>query len=542
MAEDKLAADVMRRLETLKGNRGPHEDTWRECFDLSFPHRADGWNGVGQTVEGVSGKRSKLYNSVSTDAGRILASGIQSGMTPANSRWFGMSAWNESDEEKRWFDDSATTLWEAIHASNFDADSYECMLDIVAAGWFVLFCDIDQEEDGTVNGFQFEQWPISSCYCSASKKGGQIDTIYRPYQLTVEQCVTEFGLDQVPQRVRDMWTQEKMDEKIDLVHAIYPRDKPMPGARRSRNLPFASIHIDVTARKVVRESGYHEQPFTAPRWTVIPRSVYAVGPMLDALPDIRTLNKFEELELANADIAVAGMWIAEDDGVLNPRTVKVGARKIIIANSTESMKPLTSGADFNISFMKRGELVASIRKILMADQLQPQDGPAMTATEVNVRVQLIRQLLGPVYGRLQAEYLKTLIQRCFGLAFRAGLFEEPPQSLAGRPYTVVYTSPLAKSQKMEEVVAIEGTVAAIGAMAQAKGDPTIWDNVDTDEATRLMGEGRGAPAKVIRTAEDVAAIRKTRQEQQEAQQQQAMQQQVAAEAASATIQRTAEAA
>jgi hypothetical protein len=91
----------------------------------------------------------------------------------------------------------------------------------------------------------------------------------------------------------------------------------------------------------------------------------------------------------------------------------------------------------------------------MADQLQPQDGPAMTATEVHVRVGLIRQLLGPIYGRLQAEYLAPLAERCFGLAYRAGIFGEAPQSLGGRNLKVKYNNPLARAQKMEDVAAIE---------------------------------------------------------------------------------------
>jgi hypothetical protein len=264
--------------------------------------------------------------------------------------------------------------------------------------------------------------------------------------------------------------------------------------------------------------------------------------MFDALPDIRTLNKMSETELINGDLATAGMWIAEDDGVLNPRTVKVGPRKIIVANSVDSMKELKSGSDFSYSFTKRAELTAAIRKLLMADQLQPQDGPAMTATEVHVRVQLIRQLLGPVYGRLQAEYLKPLIQRCFGLAFRAGLFDAPPESLGGRTYTITYMSPMAKSQKLEEVSATEGTLASIAAIAAEKQDPTVWDNINTDEAARVIVEGRGAPAKIGNTAEEVAAIRKRRAEQQAAEQQQAQQQQIAQVAGEAAATRMAEAA
>lgn len=542
MAEDQLACDVIRRLGTLKGLRSPHEDIWRECFDLSFPIRSQGFNGDTEDIQSVAGKRARLFDSTSTDAGRILASGIQSGMTPANSRWFGMTVWDETDEERRWLDESAERLWESIHASNFDADAFESQLDIVGAGWFVLFMDNQKDDDGSITGLRFEQWPISGCYCAASKPGGEIDTIYRPYQLTVEQCVAEFGLAKCSEKVRRLYIEGKYDEPINLVHAIYPRRVSMVNAKRAKNLPYASVHVDCDDKAVLRESGYHEKPFAAPRWTVIPKSVYAVGPMFDAIPDIKTLNHLVRMEEMGVDIAVSGMWVAEDDGVLNPRTVKVGPRKIIVANSVDSIKPLTTGVDFNVSFTKKEQLQAAVRKMLMADQLQPQDGPAMTATEVHVRVQLIRQLLGPVYGRLQAEYLKPLIQRCFGLAFRAGLFDAPPESLGGRTYTITYMSPLAKSQKLEEVSATEGTLASIAALADAKQDPSVWDNINSDEAVRVIVEGRGAPAKIGNTAEEVAAIRKRRAEKQEAEQQQAQQQQIAQVAGEAAATRMAEAA
>ena len=162
-------------------------------------------------------------------------------------------------------------------------------------------------------------------------------------------------------------------------------------------------------------------PAIVPRWTRIPGSPYGLGQAFKALPAMRQINAICRMELAALDLSIAGMWIAEDDGVLNPKTVKVGPRKIIVANSVDSMKELKSGADFNVSFTLKAQLQAQIRKVFMADQLQPQDGPAMTATEVHVRVGMIRQLLGPVYGRLQSEYLQPFVERCFGLAFRAGI-------------------------------------------------------------------------------------------------------------------------
>lgn len=161
---------------------------------------------------------------------------------------------------------------------------------------------------------------------------------------------------------------------------------------------------------------------------------------------------------------------------------------------------------------------------MLADQLQPQDGPTMTATEVNMRQQLIRQLLGPIYGRMQAEYLQPLVTRCFGIAFRAGILAEPPEELGDKYASVKYISPLARAQKFEEVTAIQNFVGMT--MQSAQADPTVLDNINFDKAARFTGEALGVPSEIIRTEQDVADLRQQRAEQQALAQQQAMQQQV----------------
>jgi hypothetical protein len=515
-----IGAQIIKRKESLRSLRTVHEDVWRDCFDYSFPIRGNGLWGEQNDTSTAKAKRAKLMDSTSTEGCRTLAASVMSGMTPANSRWFGLAVGHESDDEKRWLDESSELLWENIHAANFDAAAFECCLDMMAAGWFVLFIDEDRER----GGLNFEQWSIDTVYCASSRRGGVIDSVYRDFELTVAQCVSEYGEGGVSDKVRQLYQAGKPDEKIKLVQAIYPRSAYAVGAVRAKNLPFASCHVEVESKKLVRESGFHELPVVVPRWVLIPNSVYAVGPMFDVLPDVKELNRLLLLEDAAAELAVAGMWIAEDDGVLNPRTVRVGARKIIVANSVDSMKPLLTGSDFKVSFTKKEMLQSQIRKMLMADQLQPQNGPAMTATEVHVRVQLIRQLLGPVYGRLQAEYLKPLIERCFGLAYRAGVFSPPPESLAGRDFHIVYVSPLAKAQKLEEVSAIQNTLMLAGEMAKVM--PDVLDNIDGDEALRQIADGNGAPQTILRKEKDRDALRQQRQQAQQAQIQQAHQQAV----------------
>ena len=76
---------------------------------------------------------------------------------------------------------------------------------------------------------------------------------------------------------------------------------------------MASVHVEVKGKRIVRESGYHEMPVIVPAGCGIPDSVWR-RPGFDALPDIKMLNELKRMELAAADLAIAGMWIAEDDG------------------------------------------------------------------------------------------------------------------------------------------------------------------------------------------------------------------------------------
>lgn len=523
---DEIANRLIKRVDTLKAARQSHESVWRECYDFTYPLRGSGFSTQVLDAQSAKSKVAKLLDGTATDSARMLASALMSGMTPANAQWLSLDSESLPDDAKAWLSTCASLIWENIHSSNFDAEGYEANLDVVCAGWFALYIEENQEE----GGYSFQQWPLAQVFVASTRSDGIIDTVFRCYQLTAAQAVKKFGDKEVSEKIRKA-AKDKPDDKFDFLHAIFPRDNYVVNARLAKNMRFASYNIEVTGKKVVRESGYHEFPVCVPRWMKIPGTSYGIGPTYDALPDCKELNETKRMEKAAQDLAISGMWIAEDDGVLNPRTVKVGPRKIIVANSVDSMKPLLTGADFNVAFTAEQRLQAAIRKIMMADQLQPQDGPAMTATEVHVRVALIRQLLGPVYGRFQAEYLQPLVTRCFGLAFRAGVFPEPPESMNAANFNVKYISPLARAQKLEDVTAIQQLAASVGQLVAIY--PDVKDNVDSDEAVRVMSEGLGVPAKVLRSSADVTSMRDERAKAQQQQAQQALMMQAGQQAASA---------
>jgi hypothetical protein len=144
----------------------------------------------------------------------------------------------------------------------------------------------------------------------------------------------------------------------------------------------------------------------------------------------------------------------------------------------------------------------------------------MTATEVRARMELMQQILGPVVGRLQSEFLNPMVQRVFMLMFRSGMFLDPPESLmtGGSKLDVEYVSPLARAQKMEEVFAVERWVGQLAQMAQI--NPTVIDVVDFDRLGRMMAKRLGVPSEAIKSEEQIEQLKMERQQAQQQQQQQ----------------------
>lgn len=537
-----IASHIKRRLGQLKSEKTLHESVWKDCADLTFPERGHGLQSDIIGATDAQQRKNLIFDSSPGDACNVGAASIMGAMVPSNAQWFDLDAGQESQEEKTFFEGAAKFMFENIHASNFDAEAFDGMLDVMVAGWFVLYCD-EQLKGG---GLYFEKWPLGQCSLASSRSGARIDTVYREWDYTVSQCVAMYGLDKVSDKVRELHGAGKFDDKIRMVHAIEPREIYVVNAKMAKNLPFASVHMEFDSGHVTRESGYHEFPCMVPRWARLPASPYATGPMSTALADCRTLNDVVKLGLLGAETAITPMLKVVDDGVFNPRNVKMGPRKMLVCADVNNIAPLNDGANVQFAEIKAERLQASIRKILLADQLPPPDGPVKTAYEWSVRVETIRKMLGPMFGRFQSEFLQVLVERVFGIVWRANeasgfaLIGQPPQSLARRSYTVRYLSPLARSQRIEDVAAMDRFEQALG--AEAAVDPTVLDVYDFDEAARTRSHLLGVPQSLIRDSKKVAAIRDQRQKAQAAAQQQAMQQQGQMDMQGAVAQRVAKAA
>lgn len=523
----------LKTFDSLVNQRKTLETYYKEAYQYTMPHRGqyflsnnnDGYTNASNAQKDIS----KIFDSTAADAVSLLSASIMSGLTPSASQWFqfkinGVSLDNLPYDVKVWLEQASKRLFNLIHnSSNFNAVALEAMQDMAIAGMFGLYVTKEENQD-----FIFELWSLDSMYVIENIKTKVIDTIYRNCAYTAKEAVEQFGIDNIPDGIAAAYKNNKFNPKTyDFVHIIQPREgKHGPTAKQ---MPIASIYVCKRSGMIVKESGYLEMPVVVPRWNKIPRTPYALGPTNAALPDIKTLNKVVEMMLQNADMAIAGTYVAKNDGYLNPNTIKIGARKIIFSQDVNNIKPLSTGGDFRIAFEEITRLQKQIKSVMMADELEPIQKDYASATEVQTRAQIVRQILAPIFARLQSEFLEPLLNRCFYLALRDGSLGNVPESLVGAEIIPEYISPMARAQKLEEVASMDRFEQSIATTAQL--NPGVLDIYDFDKAASKKASLLGVPSDVIRSNAQLKQIRQQQAEQQAAAQQAAMQQQVATDPA-----------
>jgi hypothetical protein len=243
---------------------------------------------------------------------------------------------------------------------------------------------------------------------------------------------------------------------------------------------------------------------------------------MNALPDAKTVNKMKEISLDASQMAIRPPVQLPDDGFILPLKFKPGGSNFYRSGTNDRIEPVFKGSDMRVDLSDK-ELAdhrQRIRNAFYIDQLQLQEGPQKTATEVNAIVEQQMRLLGPMLGRQQSELLQTLISRLFGVSYRRNLLKPLPAKLAKmRNLSVKYTSVIARAQRINEGMNINRALDAMVPFINL--DPNAKDIIDAENGVKGVARIYGLPTTMIRGKKDIETIRKARaQAQQEMIQQQ----------------------
>ena len=232
-----------------------------------------------------------------------------------------------------------------------------------------------------------------------------------------------------------------------------------------------------------------------------------------ALPDVKTVNKMDEVMLIGAQKVVDPPLQMPDDGFVFPIMTVPGGINFYRPGTSDRITPIFNDARIDFGFQMMGERRERIRKSFFVDQLRLSEGPQMTATEVLQRTEDSMRLLSPVLGRQQSEFLRPLISRVFDIMIRRDMFLDAPQVLEGRSIDFQYSSLIAKAQRVAEGQNILRTMEMVSPFIQL--DPSVADNINGDEAFRVIARIHGMDQRIVRDQDEVEERRESRAQAQE---------------------------
>lgn len=513
-----LVRDLLARAERLRGDRGAFDSHWQEIRDVIYPAAASFTHSGGMGRE-IAGRKAhhQVLDSTAEQAGELLAAALHAGLTHPATSWFHLRALDDSaiedDAAARWLEEASRRILDVFNSpgTNFAPQQHEKYLDLVAFGSACMYV-----EDRPGNLPLFQTRPLSECYFAESVEG-RVDTNFRWFELTARQAVQRWGTKAGRRIAQAAEDPRRQDDPFRFVHAVYPRDNHGHGRLGPTALPFASCWISVDENLLVDEGGFHEFPYTCPRWLKRAGEVYGRGPGMKALADVKMLQRAMKVTIRGVEKLVDPPLIVADDGVISPVRVTPSGinyvRADMLQNGGMPIRPLETGGrpDLGEAFLR--SVRERIEFAFYTHLIQFARDPQMTATQFLGISEQTARVLAPILARLQVEDLDPLVQRVFGILSRAGMLPPIPPALAGRPIRVEYVSPITRAQKAGDARALAQTAEAIAPLLQS--NPEVLDNFDADAATRDIADILGLRKAWLRSADTVQAMRRAKQQVQE---------------------------
>lgn len=515
-AADPLAQQLIRRTEGMRSGRSMFDFMWQEVRDQVIPVLA---RFVGVDPAGVKSNQYTL-DETPEQANELLAAALQGMIANPALKWFELGVRNPkvkaSEAAAAWLARSRDILFDWMYApsAGLTGAHHETFLDLTSFGTGCLFSGEQAQRTGGM-GLIFQSRRLNEIYL-AEGEDGRVDTVHRWFTMTARQAVQKWGTEvagpKVTEKAKDI---KRQDDKVQMLHAVYPRTDIASRRRFGRKgYPIASCYVNVDEKVTVDEGGYHEMPYSVPRWIKRSGEVYGRGPGTKALPSCKALQRAMKINLGGAELAMRPPLQVADDGVTGNVRFHTGAlnfvRAELLANGRDAIKPIAMGTRPEIGEETMKGMRDRIQASFYNHLIQMARDPRMTATQVIQIAEETLRVLGPVIGRLQAELLGPQIERTFWMLFRIpGVLPPLPRELHGEEITIEYVSPIAQAQKLSEAKGIVQTFGVLSQMAQV--DPNVMDVMDLDESARVLGVLFGMPRYLIRDPKKIVDMRAARQ-------------------------------
>lgn len=500
-----------------------------------------------QDVNSGNTRDDAIYNNIASDSMDRLVAAIDVVMTSEAREWHTYSPEDPLDAENDGIREYCHTVQSIMFAliakSGFYVANRNLIADVAGPGFGLVLVETDPQ---TV--FRFEHVPIGS-YRLAADARGRVNKVVRQYTLTAEQMLEEFGEENVSLSVKNAMGAQSTSQRMTqtpfrVLHIIEERSVREYGRLDSRNKPWASTWVEIgpgmwgsmaagmnaldqgplgSSGGILRESGYDEQPFIAPRWNSLGKDAYGKdSPGWKVLADVKGLQAWEiggakafalildPPKNVPADLLDASMM----PGAMNPLSSNTSPK--VEPSMVIDPKTITVADEKTRQYEQRIDrgCYGDVLFLLSRDQSAQKD----TAEAIRGKKEERLLQLGGVGARYADEGLKPGIARMFAMAQRAGKFPPPPQQLlrSGR-VKIDFQNPLVTAQKTIHFTGMQQLISTGIAVAQARAAGA--DKLDGDEIMDSAADMLGTKPNLLKSDDVLNAERQQKAAAAQAQQQ-----------------------
>lgn len=522
--EDKLVDYITHRFNSLELKRANYESQWKDINKYIIPER--GKNFGGHKSEGRDFS-PQIYDSTAIKACEDLASGLQSMLTSPSARWFNLSPGDadilqKSIAARSWIQYVENLLYFVFQSPSmkFYSNAHQCYLDLAGFGTAVMLIEPNVKK----KKIKYKSLQLDECFIDENSDG-EVDTVFRKFSYTARQILEEFG-----DKLNNKMITELNDSAdktplrtYDILHAVYPRLTRNEESLLPINMKYASVYVSIQHKCVLSESGYKEFPYVVPRWYTRSEEVYGVSPGMVCIADVRMLNQMSRTTIKGARRKVEPAYQLPDDGFLAPIDLRADALNYHRPGMQDELKPIGIQGDIGLGLEMEEQRRNAIKSAFYADLMFDNKTARMATTEVLQREEARMRVMAPQLGRLHVEFMSPVITRTFSILNRFGLIPPVPPELASTYLKPDYVSPVARAQKVLQATNVQRMFEQMAGFAQIS--PEVFDNISPDGLSNWLVDLYDAPASILRSEEEVQALKEQRQQAASAQSQMNMLQQ-----------------
>ena len=524
--DEKRVLSHLKRQKAAQNRRSQFEQHWDDLARVLLPRRQGFMSKLGEGDQRVD----SIYDGTPMQGARSLANTVGAMIRPEGQDLTVIRTENDQlsqiGEVQDWLGRATENLNEAIRdpRARFRQATGEVDLDLVVLGTGILYLGLGTDQDHLL----FQSVHLKDGFPLFNDEGNPVG-LYRTKKMYLWQAEMMFGLENLSRESKERIVNKKQDEKIELLYSVQKRKKAKPDPIFAKDMPYEELWMEVQAKHVIREKGFHEFPFVIPRWDTSSGEDYGRSPGMIALPDANTLQAMGETILVAGQRVADPPLMAPNDGAFSEVNTFPGGMSYYDVETASQVGgnpffPLISGANLPVTRDMQTDIRNQVAAAFFKNILNlPQSGPQMTATEVIQRKDEFIREVGPVFGRFETDYNHPIAERAFKIMLRNDNFGEIPEMLQGQNVKFEFDLPVNKIKK--QVEAASATQWAMEVMQMAQVAPEARHMVNVDALARFKADAMALPYDIVNTREEVQAKLQAEQEKMAQQQQMMMLQQ-----------------